>query len=1364
MTAEDGADLATSAAKRFVLRRRIGEGAFGVVWEAYDRDRSARVALKSLMHSDASAVYLFKREFRALADIVHPNLVTLYELLTFGEQWFFTMEFVEGVDFLKHITSPLLTHVPVLASEAPPPLSPETPETHLQGLSIPSSVDDDKTLGLLKNGATIDWYNEPTVLDAPSNPGPISDPTMQVRLTPIPYPPSDVLRFDPDRLRAALRQLCAGLTTLHEAGKLHRDIKPSNVLVTREGRVVILDFGLVTELSDPGAVQSRRPIVGTPIFMSPEQGLGEPLTPASDWYSVGVMLYAAMTGRVPFDGPPMHVLASKAEVDPVPPRMIAPNIAPDLEEMCVSLLRRRPEDRPTGRDVLKLLGIDGGRIPAAPASTPSISRATIFVGRERHLETLEQAFATVKARRPAAVLVYGGSGMGKSSLIRRFLERVQAQSPEIVVLRGRCYQRESVPYKALDSLVDELSIYLQDLPQVEAVALMPRGSDALVRLFPVLRQVEVPFRPAANAAPVVDPQELRRRAFGALRELLGRMAERRPLVLVIDDLQWGDADSDALLTEIVRPPDPPPLLLVASYRADEVGSSPLMRALRPNAVTPPFEVRELHVGEFTTVEAQRLAMTLLGPAAAGRAEAIAREAEGNPLFIDALARHAQLETEETYRRSSPPSLRTSQDGAGGPPSRPISAPTPTERSAGTPAPPALAASSPPANAAAPQEPNVKLGEMIQARVARLPPGARKLLETLVVAGRPIDVTLARRAAGAESHEPAVLSLLMVSHLVRPRADSPGEEIEIYHDRIRESMHARIPAEEQRAYHDRLAVTLEIDGRADPELLFTHYHGAGRTAKALQYAMKAADEAFDALAFDRAARLYRTALTLGPQRELPIHRRLGESLANAGRGAGAAEAYLTAAAKGSTTPSQALDFRRRAAEQLLISGHVDQGLDVVRQVLDTLGMKLSETPRGALFSLLARRTQLRLRGLKFKERLEDEIPPEELLRVDTCWAIAAGLSLVDNVRGAEFQARHLLLALQTGEPYRIARALAVEVAYSASNGIKSQARTDELLSLTDTLAHRIKKPHALALATTMAGAAKYLAGSWREALMLGERGASMLREQCSGVTWELDTADIFVISALYRLGRWGELADRVHEVLRGASARGDLYAAIHCRLDGGWCAEVTVDRPEEAHRRLDEALELSSHREGVHMQQCMKAWGAANVDLYMGDAEAAWRHIDGSWSDMKRSYMLELPMVLMDSLDLRARSAIACASQGGAKEEQRRAWLKAAERDIARIEKEKLPWATALAALLRAGAATVRGTMDEARALVIGAEAAFGSVDMGVHKAVARRRYGEILGGDEGRGILAEADRALEVLGIRAPAKIAAMFAPGRYAR
>ena len=109
----------------------------------------------------------------------------------------------------------------------------------------------------------------------------------------------------------ALVQLVEGLAALHEGGKLHRDIKPSNVLVNRAGRVVILDFGLATEMTPLGGL--TREFVGTPAYSSPEQAKANPLSAASDWYGVGVTLYRALTGRVPFDGSYAEIVTKEAK-------------------------------------------------------------------------------------------------------------------------------------------------------------------------------------------------------------------------------------------------------------------------------------------------------------------------------------------------------------------------------------------------------------------------------------------------------------------------------------------------------------------------------------------------------------------------------------------------------------------------------------------------------------------------------------------------------------------------------------------------------------------------------------------------------------------------------------------------------------------------------------------------------------------------------------------------------------------------------------------------------------------------------------------------------------------------------------------
>lgn len=984
---------------RFRVERCLGRGAFGVVYLVYDLKHGRHVALKALRQVDPDPLYRFKQEFRSLADIQHPNLVRLHELLSDGERWFFTMELVDGTTFLNYVAGRSGTFV----------------------------SDDDPT----------------QIIGSDVSPG------AGTRLVLAP-------NLDPERLRVSVKQLAEGLNTLHASGKMHRDIKPANVLVTRSGRVVILDFGLVKEL----AADTQKPsgvIVGTPAYMSPEQAADLSVTAKSDWYSVGVMVYEALTGRLPFSGRASEVLARKLQIDPPRPEEIAADIPPDLSTLCMALLRRDPAQRPAGAEVLRALH---SRVPGTifePAAFAS--PRSVFVGRAAHLNALSDAFFASRSE-AVTVLVHGSSGMGKTTVVQHFLEQLRGSVPDVVILSGRCYEQESVPYKGLDSLMDALSSYLKDLDDPVQRALLPRDSPALARLFPVLQQA----RGISNGQQlhIADSVELRRRAFVALRELLARLAAGRPLVLFIDDLQWSDHDSVLLIDEICRQPDAPKLLLVVTYRTEEIDTSaPLKSFLESCHKAPRRDVRELIVSRLPPDEAKALA-ALLTQADEFRSEleTIARESGGSPFFVHELVRFRELQ-----RRSGSPAASGE---------------------------------------------NTTLDGVIRARLAQISPSARILAELLAAAGQPVDRVLLAGAAQLDNHAEAIDSL-RDQHLVRSRSTSDTEQLELYHARIGEGILAGMNISEQRARHAALAVWFEAWGLADPETLFFHFLKAGDELKAARYVVAAASQAEDALAFDRAARLYRKAIELHAPGENALRVKLGAALANAGRGEEAAVAYLRAAEQESH--AQQIELRRRAYEQLLRSGHIDEGLKVLRDVLAALKMKLPDTPTSALLSLILHRLYLRFRGLDFRERTAESIPPEELLRVDVCRSVAQGLGIVDNVRGADFQARHLIRALRAGELDRIVRALGFEVAFIANAGGRRRDKIEQLRRLTGQLIQRINSPQAAGEMNLTSGLAAYLMGEWHSAVEYLQRAEKILVEQCTGVAAELNGARNFYSEAM-----------------------------------------------------------------------------------------------------------------------------------------------------------------------------------------------------------------------------------------------------------
>src|SRR5882762_5962199 len=477
--------------ERFVLRRRLGVGGMGVVYEAHDRLMDKIVALKTLTRAEATHIYRFKREFRSLADVSHPNLAALYELMSDSHHWFFTMELVKGVTFIQYVRP-----------ETPAELDTSADNTLRRPRALPMTyTDSDANTELFDSSHTsLESGEKPPLPEAP--------PVVTANY-----------KLDVARLRSALRQLAEGVNRLHELGKLHRDIKPSNVLVTDEGRVVLLDFGLVEDI-EPDLHETL--LAGTPDYMSPEQGAQMAISKASDWYSVGVILYQALTGRLPFQGRFFEVMMRKQSRDPIQPREINREVPRDLNDLCVKLLRRDAEARPTGREVLRQLGArTTGPLSASFVSTIAESA---YIGRERLLAELHDAYSATREGETVSVYVHGNSGMGKSALVRTFLDQLKEQKHKPIVLQGRCYERESVPYKALDGVVDSLSKQLASLRHGRAETLLPRNSIALARVFPVMLQVDAIFNARSSRPETVDLFTLRRQAFGALRELLGRIA------------------------------------------------------------------------------------------------------------------------------------------------------------------------------------------------------------------------------------------------------------------------------------------------------------------------------------------------------------------------------------------------------------------------------------------------------------------------------------------------------------------------------------------------------------------------------------------------------------------------------------------------------------------------------------------------------------------------------------------------------------------------------------------------------------------------------------------------------------------------
>jgi serine/threonine protein kinase len=1302
----------------FEILNVLGSGGMGTVYRAFDRRSRHLVALKVINRAGASALLRFKHEFRTLLDVAHRNLVTLYELICDGQNWFLTMELLDGVDFLCYVRG-----------DAPPGFA-----------QASTSSWEHRRLG--DKEIEIAQAAERAEIE----PEPAWPPRAGVEAAPMAPAGRSLTEAEQSRLRSALRQLAEGIAALHAAGKLHRDIKPSNVMVTNDHRVVLLDFGLAADQGHGGQHRSTEEhLVGTAGYMSPEQAASASVAAASDWYSVGVMLFEALTGRLPFQGSVLNMLMDKQRIEPPAPGELTTDVPEDLNSLCVDLLRRRPDDRPSAQEVIRRLGCRGATEDQAldengahlSASTWAPGTRATLVGRQRHREALEAALAAMRLGRTVAVYLHGPSGAGKTALLQDFLDE-RLERGDAVILAGRCYERESVPYKALDSVIDALGRHLARLPAAEGAALLPRDVGSLARVFPSLRRFEAVVRFPQRRFASADPQELRRRAFSALRELLARLGDRCPLILAVDDLQWGDVDSATLLAELLRPPDAPVLLFVGTFRSEDRATSPFLQALfeaqglvardqnRGSIGGPGFDCRELAVELLAHDEASTLALALLGEMDPSKSsdqrdlvEAIARESSGNPFFVTELVRHVQADMREHLESAA----GHAADFSRGTESR-----------------------------------KLVLDEVLWSRIERLPDEARRVLELIAISGRPLRLVELGECAELAQDERVPLALLRANRLIRSTGQAESDEVETYHDRVRETVVARLEPGAARSHHHRLALVLEASGQADPEVLGQHFLGADLPERAAEFFVEAADEAAEMLAFERAASLYRRALAHEPRRssrESSLRTRLGDALASAGRGADAARAYLEAVAH--ATAADALELRRRAAMQFLISGHIDLGLATLQSVLASVDMRLPSTPLRSLASLLWRRARLRLRRLGFRERDQSEIAPADLTRIDVCWSAGVGLSVVDTIRGADFQARGLLLSLEAGEPSRIARSLAMEAAHTASTGGSKHRASARLLAMADNLAHRVDDAYATAMVTMGRGVVAYLEGRWRDAQLNCDRAETIFRDHCTGVAWELDTANAFALWGLSHLGEVAELCRRWPILFTQARERGDLYAVMNLGTYLMSVVRLAANDPDTARAELRETMAQWS-RQGYHVQHNDALWAAVQIELYCGAGLSAWGLIRQAWPALRRSLLLRVQFIRTSMHFLRARAALAAAAElRSSRPAEARALLATAARGARALERERMPCPSAYAHMIRGGLAALGGDTQRAAILLAEAVERFQAVDMQLCAASVRRRMGELAGGDRGHADIARADQWMTDQKIENPACMASMI-------
>ncbi len=1221
-------DAEFEGTERFTVQRQLGSGAFGTVYKVWDREQQVTVAVKVLRSRRPDLLFRFKREFRALVGVRHPNLVRLYELFSEGDHWFFSMELVEGENFLEYVR-----------------------------------------------------------------------------------PGGGPCRFD--RMRSSLRQLVEGVQALHAAKKLHRDLKPGNALVTGSGRVVVLDFGLVRELDLLVGEQSQTMVAGTPAYMAPEQALQGQLSEASDWYAVGVMLFQALTGKLPHTESVLKLLAQNPPEALLEPRQIDPDIPEDLNELCRRLLQKSAADRP---DVTAILAAVGVATPPTSGEDPVEYRSDVehFVGRSEQLAQMEAAFADTQEGRFNVLLMHGRSGIGKTALVSRFLGLLAERHSNLIVLKGRCYEFESVPYKGLDALVDELSRYMQRLPEGRVEALLPRDALLLPKLFPVLGRVKAIAKAPARSAVVPDAQELRQRTFAALRELLARLSDRKPLVIWIDDLQWGDRDSSTFLADLCAPPQQPSLLLVLTYRSEELASNATLQYLHQVLANQRVvgNWRQMVLDELSDEDTQQLLRDLLPKEKTVAASAQARiieEVGGHPLFLQQLVRFASSRTADA------PLNTTGEEW--------------------------------------------DLRTVLRQRVEQLPPFAREILEFICIAAQPLTISVLFTAAGSGKMDERVeaLALLIREKFARSSGTSSGRRVEPFHDQIRTTVAESLTPEIRRARHARLAAILALQPDVEPQVLVTHYQQAGDLPAAYEAALRAAQFAEGQLAFDRAAVFYQAALAAGqtePGRRAELWRKLADTLGLAGRGRDSAHAYLKAAES-----DDRFELKRLAADQLMRSGYIDEALELLEKLARQVGIRVPRGPAEAVRGMLRARVFARARLLfGVPKPTNKHISGEDLERLELLRTGGFILNIADPVLATYFETQYIVEALRLREPVHLSLALAVESSIRVAGRNGDAKASFALLDSAEEMAKTTGNPNALGMIHLIRAYSDYLLCRIPEGITHGRQAVEFLRERCTGVAWETTAGYVLLFWSMCWAGHTREVREQLPALLKDGAARGDVNMEVSLRLlSYVHYYYLSLDRPHECIRECQRALGRWS-RKGYHLQHYGGMFALVECYLYLGDYEQARQCLLADWDLMSRSFILRWQTLLIMALFLRGRVALACWL-----ENNRDTALRAeVEYYAKRLKKIHCAWCQPMSLVLQAGLVAGDGGNIEAARLLEHAGVEFEKVSLHGYASAALHVAGLLSGDERGRVLQTSATDFWHSQDVVNPSAFLRMYLPGRW--
>jgi tetratricopeptide (TPR) repeat protein len=631
-------------------------------------------------------------------------------------------------------------------------------------------------------------------------------------------------------------EIADAIEAAHTGRFVHRDLKPSNIMLTPQGHIKVMDFGLALRVVGAGeetvgaggsvpALTACGTRVGTLDYMSPEQALGDSLDERSDLFSFGVLMAELLTGAHPFRrGTVESTLTAIIREAP----RLGPGVAglpPAMTGILRRLLAKLPADRyqsitEVRRDLAMMSGV--ASVPVMPAATAGGRGSTRFplVGRDHERVDLLAGLAAAAAGRGSLVLIAGEPGIGKTRLTADML--AEAQRRGVFCLVGHCYEMEGAPPYV--PFVEMLEYGARKVKPAAFRQALGDAASGVSKLMPELRRMfaDIPDPPD------LPPEQQRRFLFNAHLAFVERCCQIAPMLVVVEDLQWADEPTLMLLQHVVAAIRSMPLLIIGTYRDVELS------ATRPFARTLEALLRERRATRITLRRLPGEAVEAMLTSMSGRtpppllARVVFDYTEGNPFFVEEVFQHLAEEGKLF-------------DDSGG-----------WRRDLGV------------RSLDVPESVRLVVGR----RLHRLGDAARAVLTTAAVIGRTFSLRLLETI-----HPDPDIALDAIEEAERARllvAEPQGREARyrFAHELIRQTLAESLSLPRRQRLHARIADAIERVSAASPEqqasALAHHLYQAGAAADAertTKYLMLAAAQARAASGFEEALTHLDNALSL-----------------------------------------------------------------------------------------------------------------------------------------------------------------------------------------------------------------------------------------------------------------------------------------------------------------------------------------------------------------------------------------------------------------------------------------------------------------------------------------------------------------------